>query len=217
MKLLSVCLLLSLLSAAAFASDTDYSSRGGEFAILKGIRLNVGHLAFKEKRHVEAAGKPLEASVFGCRAVVTIQTRESVVSQGSEWEDLGIEYELIVSPDRKNEIHDLLIDDIYRYWTHPEDQVPWGYERGVYWKDQSYLIYDRIAVPRLVWFDGRVVQLKFIRFLDDKKSGYGAEQGFWEKKIRFYDGKTRLKIEYLNGIGDQFMKMYGQGFFRPHD
>lgn len=202
-----------MLVGAVLARDTDYSKRGGEFTILKGIRLNVGHLAFKEKRKIEVVGKSLEAPVFTFTATVTIQTRESVVSQGSVWEDLPLEYELIVAPDTKNEVHDLLIEDIYRHWTSPETKNSWIFDRSVYWKGQSYLIFDG-SIPKLVWFDHRVIQLKFIKFLDKRKSGFGAEQSFWERKIRFYDGKTRLKLEFLvNGLQNEFVKLHDQGFF----
>ncbi len=214
--LLLLLMMNVILTITCFAGHRDYSKRGAEYSVLNGIRLKVNKISFFEKRLVSVEGFDLSASVFKVRSNVTIQTRESVVSEGSAWEDLDVEYELIVGNDNSNHLHDKLIEDIHRFWlTHPLDNSVTG-DKNVTLNDGTYLIFTgRWPPPDAVWFDGRFVIVKFSRFLDKNKGGFGAEQSFWEGKIRFYDGKKRVKLEFLvNGRQAEFLRLYDSGRFK---
>ena len=165
---------------------------------------------------MDVEGLRLGASVFSLNTTVTIQTVESVVSQGSVWEDLDAEYELIVGDDVENKLHNKLINDIYQFWlTNPRDNSVVG-EKNVTLRKGSYLIFSGHPYPDLVWFGNRFVKIEFKRFTNPKKSGLGAEQSFWESTIRFYDtNNKRVKLEYLvNGLQEEFLRWYKAGEFQ---
>jgi hypothetical protein len=152
------------------------------------------------------------------RAKVTIQTTESVVSEGSVFEELDVEYELTAGNDINDKLHDKLIADIYRFWSeNPLDNSVVG-EKSVTLEGGSYVIFSGTPdYPKLVWFDGRFFQLEFKQFLKTKKSGFGALGGFWRKKIRFYEGNGRVKLEMLiNGRQSEFLRLYKEGRFTRH-
>lgn len=211
--ILTTCLLF--LSQCLFAGHRDYSKRGGEFEILEGIRLEANKLSFLEKRNVDVEGMSLEASVFQLDTRVTIQTEESPVDVGSVWEKLEVRYELVVGVDLKNAVHDKLIDDIYQFWlANPRDNSVIS-DKNVSLNNEAYLIFSGRYVPKLVWFNGKFVTVKFLEFRNPRKSGLGAEQSFWEEKIRFYHNNRRSRLEFLvNGLQDEFLRWYEAGKFR---
>lgn len=214
-RILTIVLLIVVWPLSCFAGHKDYSSLGGEFVILKNIRLDVSKISFSEKRSVMVEGLPFDASVFSVKANVTIQTKESYVGNYSTFEDLDTEYELVVGFDVNNKLHDKLIDDIYQFWiVNPLDNSVVG-DKNVTFRDSSQLIFSGKGYPNLVWFDGRFVKIQFKKFLNTKKSGLGAEQSLWDDKIRFYDGKKRVKLEYLeNGLQAEFLRWYKAGKFK---
>lgn len=207
--------IFTLSVASTFASAKDYSKRGGEYLILKDIRLAVSKVNYLEKRSVEVEGHNYEASVFHIRCRVKIQTIESYDPSSNVFEDLVAEYELIVGYDGENRIHDKLLHDIHEFWTtHPRDNSVTS-EQGLTYKNGSYLMYDRLTVPGLVWFDGKFLRLEFKHFLDKKKSGFGAEQNFWADKIRLYHNGKRIPFyAMVNGLQEEFIRLYDQGKFK---
>lgn len=125
------------------------------------------------------------------------------------------EYELIVGDDKRDDLHNKLINDIYHFWLENPRDNSITFEKNVTLRWPSYLIFSGSSSPNVVWFDGRFVQLKFLRFIDQKKMGFGAEQDFWDKKIRFYAGSMRVKLEYLvNGLQDEFLRWHSAGKFQ---
>lgn len=194
----------------------DYSKRGGEYTILKNIRLKAGKVNFLEKRQVEILGKSYEASVFLVRSTVTVQTVESPV--GGIFEDLTTEFELIVGEDKQDEIHDKLIEQVHaRLVEMSDDDFIFDQPRmGVTYKNGSYLIFTgSFYLPDLVWSEGKFTQVKFIRYLNKTKGGLGSEQDFWENKIRFYPNGIKLLIKpMLRESKGEFLRLYEEGKFQ---
>lgn len=213
---LLVLLLLVFTAGTALAAHKDYSKRGGEYLILKDTRLAASKVDFVEKRSVVIEGREYQASVFRVRCRVTIQTQESYISSGSVWEDLVTEYELVVGNDTENLIHNKLISDIYEFLSTNIDKPFYpNFDATLSYRNGSYVIYDRLHIPRVVWFDGRFLQLKFLHFAEKKKSGFGAEPGFWEDKVRFMaNGEKIPRTAMVNGLQHDFLRMYKQGNFR---
>lgn len=209
-----IVLSIAFSAATIFGSDKDYSSRGPEYSILRGIHLDVSKIKFLEERNVALYGATPKASVFTITSNVVIQTVESVVSTGSVWEDLDVDYELIVGNDVDSHLHKYLIDDLHNCLRQDEKRSQWECETHlVAGKTSNLLVHaQRYSFPEVIWFNGRFVQLNFLAFRDKKKSGFGAEQSFWEEKIKFYDEKKRIKFDGEKYVDrSEFLRLYKSG------
>jgi hypothetical protein len=216
MRFLILFSILLTFSQVTLGGFTDYSKKGGEYEILKDIRLNVDKVNFVEKRKVKVLDEDLDSSVFEVKAYTTIQTVESYSGIGSVFEDLETEYELIISKDSEYKVHDKLIEKIHKIlMDDPKDNFVFSKINLTYRNGKYLIVEGEYAVPNFIWFDGRIVQIKFKRFSDKKKNGLGAEQGFWEKKIRFYVNDRKFPIEFMmNKFQNEFLQLYKDGKFK---
>jgi hypothetical protein len=213
-KCLLVVLFLFCFTQSGLAGFKDYSKKGGEFQILKNIRLKASKVDFVEKRRVGVFGKNYDVSVFLVRATVTIQTEESYV--GGVFEKLTSEFELMVGEDKENEIHDKLINQIYALLIeNPKEDFVFQ-DIDLTYKNGSYLIFSgKIYMPELVWSEGKFVQVKFKRFLDKTKNGFGSTQSFWADKIRFYPNGEKLRLRLsMREFKSEFLRLYKEGKFQ---
>ena len=213
-KWLLVVLFSFCCNGTSFAGFKDYSKRGGEYQILKNIRLEAAKVNFIEKRRVEVFGKAYDASVFLVRATVTIQTVEGYV--GGVFEELTTEYELSVGEDKENEIHDKLINQIYEIFTKNPKQNFFFVDLGLIYENDAYVIFDgKNYSPNVVWSEGKFVRAEFKRFLDKTKNGFGALHSFWEDKIRFYPNGKKLRLRFMGEeFGNEFLRLYKEGRFQ---
>lgn len=183
------------LSSICLAEHKDYSDRGGEYELLKGIRLQAVSVEFKDKCTRHFFGDRLECSVFLVRTREVVPFLDHANPYNNVMKDLDFYYEVAVGVDVGSILHNQLIRDIngeIKVLAKKEKITGVGMSGPV----DSYLLFKgKAKMPDVVWFDGRFVDVIFKRMSERRKDRTSTTESFWKSKIRFYHGDQRIPIE----------------------
>jgi hypothetical protein len=129
--------------------------------------------------------------------------------------DLEMHYELIVAEDRQSRVHNKLIDVLREICRLPPQYRDFS-RVGLSEVGRNYLVFSGpISMPNYVWFDGRVVIVRFLRIGERRKDRLFNTETFWKDKIRFYPKGEKLPLSNLSKLfAADFMKRLEAGEFK---
>jgi hypothetical protein len=129
--------------------------------------------------------------------------------------DVEIHYELMVGEDRGARIYNHLIDVLAEICRLPASERDFA-RVGLNGTGGNYLIYSGAAsMPNYVWYDGRVVVVRFIRISDRRKDIPFNSETFWKQKIRFYPNGEKLSLSGMQkSFAADFLKRLEAGEFK---
>ena len=213
-------IMLGLIFAFAFnaiAQVKEYSDRGPDFAPLKGIQLGVSTIEYVGTQQILVEYNILEAKKYRIVTKDVVPFEQGVNPYNNVLKDLDMHYELLVAGDKGNIIHDTLIDVLKEICGLPAAQRDFS-EVGLVGEKGRYLIFSgRVSMPNYVWFDGRVVVVRFVRFGERRTDRAATTETFWKEKIRFYaSGQKLLLIKPARSFAQDFLNRYAaREFIRP--
>ncbi|HUR99605.1 MAG TPA: hypothetical protein VMZ26_16185 [Pyrinomonadaceae bacterium] len=217
MRSTSIIIILIFLSGLnAIAQVKEYSDRGPDFAPLKDIRLGVSAISYVGRQQVSVEGHILSAAKYNIISKDPVPFQAGV-DYNNVVKDLDMHYELMIADDARNFIHDTLIDILKDTCSGPANQIDFS-QVGLVGDRGRYLIFSGpVSMPKYVWFDGRVVIARFVRFGDKRRDRSPTTETFWKEKIRFYPGGRKLVLEKPGkSFAGDFLSRYAAGeFVRP--
>jgi hypothetical protein len=206
-----------LFACSAFAQVKEYSDRGPDFLPLKDIRLGVATIAYAGRQPVSVEGQILNAAKYNIVTQDSVQFIEGVTRDSIVLKDLDMYYELLVAEDLQNNVHDNLIDVLKEISAQPAARRDFS-GVGLVGERGRYLIYSGPAsMPKYVWFDGRIVIVRFVRFGERRRDRAATTETFWKEKIRFYPAGQKLVLAKLpKSFAEDFLRRLAAGeFVRP--
>jgi hypothetical protein len=198
----------------ALAQVKEYSDRGTDFLPLKDIRLGASSLEYVGMQQISVEGQILNAAKYNIVTKDPVPFEGRVTSYNNVIKDLDMHYELIVAQDVRGLVHDALIDVLRETCSLPTAKRDFS-EVGLVGERGKYLIYSGpVSTPRYVWFDGRVVIVRFLRFGEKRTDRAATTETFWKEKIRFYPAGEKLQLEKPpKSFPQDFLNRYAAGEF----
>ncbi|MDQ1592609.1 MAG: hypothetical protein QOG71_3236 [Pyrinomonadaceae bacterium] len=217
----------------------DHSLRGGEYAILNNILWpGVRSVEYAGKAEVEVYGNIYEASKFIVRDFVRVTVSGAECYNDSApfqpcGTSKGAQIEVYVGRDESNEIHDLMLQRIYDFWTanKPGKGKKVDAEEHLNYKDGEYIMFQstrgqetpRTHAKRLVWVDGKFIKFRFVEFdlgptyNDVANIKLDADEGlesFVGMGTYLRPRAIRIQPKLMKGaFRDEFFRLYLSGAF----
>jgi|SRR5688572_24950141 len=210
-------LFLATLSGGASAQFKDYSGKGVEYSILKGIGLDVLRIESTGVKQISVEGLVLDVSTFKIVTTEPVTFEEGPTQNSNVIKDLDLHYEMLVGNDRQNLIHNKLIGLLKEISNLPPADRDFS-GVGLNGEKGSYLIYSGPpSMPNYVWFDGRVVVVKFVGITERRRDRAFTTETFWKRKIRLFTAGKRLRpSDVSKSFAAEFLKRHAAGEFdRP--
>ena len=215
LKFITSVALFITLATTAFAGFKDFSKQGDEYRILENLRIDAKSVEFAGTSRFSILGKEYPASKFNVSASVFVQT-VCCDRPDDAWGNVIANFEILVGRDDSNEIHDAFLKNIYDFWSTNPTDGRYVSQYNLTLKNDNYLMFmapsthDSNEQYHIVWIDGKYMKIIFKSFRD--KDGAGVIDSFWQKNIKFYVGKNRIKPAFMvNSFPDEFLKLYKAG------
>jgi hypothetical protein len=210
-------LLLLFLCANGIAQTKDYSEKGPEFAPLKDIRLTASRVDSIGPHQISVEGFVLDASSYKVATKEPAPFIEGGRGYNNVIKDIDMQYELLVAEDTGNRVHAKLIAVLTEISRLPDAERDFT-RVGLVGERGRYLIFSGpVTMPNYVWFDGRVIVVRWVGMKDKRRDRSPTTETFWKEKIRFFSGGKKVPLEGLSkAFAADFMKRLAAGEFnRP--
>jgi hypothetical protein len=210
-------LILSLFAASATtaAQIKDYSQKGPEYSVLRDIRLDVVSIVPKGVQDILVEGREMNATVFSLVTKEAVPFLEGNSPYNNVMKDLEVHYEVMVAADRDNYVHNRLIEVLADVSKRPIKERDFS-NVGLSGGRGKYLLFSGpSSMPNYVWFDGRVIIVRFIGIKERRRDRVFNTQTFWQNKIRFYAGDEKVPITSIpKSFGEGFLNRLRSGEFQ---
>lgn len=208
-------MLLITLCSIGDAQTKDYSTKGPEFALLHDIRLAAVRVDSAGTHEISVEGHTLEAASFKIVTKEPAPLLDGYNPYNNVVKDIDLQYELLVAEDKKNVVHDKLIRIIKEICELPVGERNFSLV-GLVGERGKYLIYSGPAgTPNYVWFDGRVVFVRFLSMRDKRRDHALTTETFWKEKIRFFANGQKVVLEGVpKSFAADFKNRLANGDFR---
>ncbi len=206
-----------LLAFNTIAQVRDYSDRGPDFRLLKDIRLSVSKLAYSGTQQVSVEGRILTAEKYKIVTKDMVPFEDGVTPYNNVIKDMDMHYELLIAEDVQNLVHNNLIAVLNEICILPEARRDFS-QVGLVGELGRYLMFSGpVSIPNYVWFDGRIVIVRFVRLGEKRRDRPPTTESFWKEKIRFYPaGQKLLLAKPPKSFAQDFLRRQSAGeFVRP--